>query len=206
MSDHRMLFIGKATNGWVTNDVDAELLFNPDYAERIVNRDDEMEWVLNRWGKDGKDADGVKYNTKRSAFWRVIKSVTCATEKASKNDDWVQFISWSNLYKVSLEEGNPPTILKTRQQEACCKILDLELEVLRPKNVIFLTSGWEKFYLTHIGFQDLKDRPHICKKWGYAEGFETYCFVYSGINIIVSPHPQGKDEYAHAETICSLLK
>ena len=204
LSEHRVLVVGKATNGWVTNDVNVDLLFNPNYPERIVNRDDEMNWVLRRWGHDEMDEYGVDYNTKRSAFWRVIKQLVIKSERSCSDDNWVNFISWTNLYKISVEAGNPPARLKYRQEPDCCKILDLEQEVLKPKNVILFTSGWESFFFKYKGLENYKSHFYASKTWG--DKHTTSAIELNGINYIVSPHPERKPETPHVEAILSLLK
>jgi hypothetical protein len=87
----RCLFIGKSVNGWVTKCTDVDALFNIKNKDRIVNRNDQMEWVSNLEGQNGK-----KYNTKKSAFWRIIKNISL---EYFGEKDWYNYIAWSNLYK-----------------------------------------------------------------------------------------------------------
>ena len=41
-----ILFVGRATNGWITDEEDIDVLFG-NTADRIFNRDDQMQWVEN---------------------------------------------------------------------------------------------------------------------------------------------------------------
>lgn len=202
LSEHRMLFIGKATNGWVTINRDVDLLFDPNEEGRIVNRDDEMDWVLDGWGQN---IEG-KYNTKKSSFWRVIKRITISNEKSCSDDNWASYISWSNLYKISFESGNPSSPLQKLQREVCSKILDLEIQILKPKNIIFFTSGWEWFYLYHRKSLVTQSQNRTTTSWGKNRKYESYALDLNGINCIISCHPERKPEFAHAEAICSLIK
>ena len=104
------------------------------------NRTGQMEWVSNLEGQNGN-------NTNKSAFWRTIKKISI---EYFREKDWYNYIAWSNLYKLSPEKGNPNANLQNIQRETCLKILDEEIKVLQPNYIIFLTSGWEDYYLQSI--------------------------------------------------------
>ena len=128
-----ILFVGKATNGWITNSKNIEILFG-ETENRIFARDDQMKWV-------GKLENSIKgYNTRKSAFWRIIKNVS---EYKYGKSEWHNKIAWSNLYKLSFEKGNPDAKLKKSQLENCKKILETEIEILKPKYIVFITSKWD---------------------------------------------------------------
>ena len=44
-SKNRILFIGKSVNGWISSSKSVDELFSQSNPDRIVNRDDEIEWV-----------------------------------------------------------------------------------------------------------------------------------------------------------------
>jgi len=187
----RLLFVGKATNGWVTKEREVANLFDLENYDRIVNRDDQMEWV--------HDLEGVNniYNTNKSSFWRLIKNVSSDILGIK---DWYNYISWSNLYKIApWEGGNPNGSLQKLQRETCISILNEELKLLKPNAVIFLTSGWENFYLDSIGLSESKNSV---ESWG------DYSFSYQVFNEILyiqSFHPQGKPEQEHKEGLLKIL-
>jgi len=54
-----ILFVGKATNGWVTDNLEADNLFDERNEDRIFNRVDQIEWVENLSGVNDV------YNTNR---------------------------------------------------------------------------------------------------------------------------------------------
>ncbi|MCF7939388.1 MAG: hypothetical protein K9L68_12380 [Spirochaetales bacterium] len=188
----RLLFVGKATNGWVTNERDVTKLFDLKNPDRIVNRHDQMEWV--------HDLEGVNenYNTKKSAFWRVIKNVSL---DILGKEDWYNYISWTNLYKIApWEGGNPGGYLQQLQKEACISILNEEQEAIKPDAVIFLTSGWESFYLESIGLKKSKNRV---KSWsGYSSTYQ----IHKDVLYIQSHHPQGKPEVEHKDGLLKILR
>lgn len=92
-----LIFVGRATNGWVTECEDDDVLFG-DTEDAIFNRRDQMKWVENLSG----NTDG--YYTNDSAFWRVIKSVT----KELYPEPLYSYVAWSNVCKVAPLEGRNP--------------------------------------------------------------------------------------------------
>lgn len=59
------MFVGRATNGWVTDCEDVDVLFG-DTEDAIFNHHDEIKWVENLLG----NTNG--YNTRKSAFWHKV--------------------------------------------------------------------------------------------------------------------------------------
>jgi len=190
-TEKQCLFIGKSENGWVTDSRNVDELFDIKNENRIVNRHDQMEWVNKLEGPN------EVYNTKKSAFWRVVKGISKAV---CNKDDWYNHIAWSNLYKLSPESGNPSSWLQGIQRDNCVKILNEEINILKPKYVIFLTSNWEQFYIESFGI-DVKKTKKI--KW---TGYETHYRNYDGKLFVQSRHPQGKDENTHIEAITKIVK
>lgn len=198
-SEKRILFVGKSVNGWVTNSTDIDILFYGDSESKrkIVNRTDEMSWVI----KPNSKRKGLK-TYKHSSFWRLIYLVTKSLLSKEESKEWYNYIAWSNLYKISPAKGNPTVEMKKLQQEVCCKILDKEIEVLRPKFIVFLTSGWEKFYINHLGL-NLSSFSSI--SWG-KNNYKIKYHTSSGITYILSQHPQGKPEKQHAQIIIGIIE
>lgn len=185
----RILFIGKSVNGWITNELNVDLLFDPNNPARIVNIDGKLFWQEN---------NKQSYNINRSAFCRFLIKIA---SRYLKKKDWRDDIAWTNLYKISpWEGGNPSASLRKLQEKICVEILQKEIEYFNPKFVIFLTSHLEDFYLKHIGY-DRKNGKTL--KWG---DYETNYQKINGRTFILSPHPQGKKEAPHAEAIISIMQ
>lgn len=186
------LFVGKAVNGWITNETDVTRLFDMANPERIFARDDQMEWVNNLFGnKKG-------YNTRKSAFWRLIKIVS----EERYPQKWYSNIAWTNLYKIApWAGGNPNGKLQNTQRNYCFEILKKEIELLTPKFVIFLTSGWEWSF---INFLNRNKELEIIeeKSWGK---YRTTITEVDGVRYIISHHPQGKNEWKHKNAIAELI-
>jgi len=188
-----ILFVGRATNGWVSSSRDPDVLFG-DSEKKIFAREDQMRWVHLHEGNK-------HYNTRSSAFWRVIKGVTTAIYGAK---DWYTKIAWSNLYKVSYGKGgNPDHQLIKDQYEICKKILQTEIEILSPRFVVFLTADWEEDFVFYLNGNKECDWIET-HQW--AGKNETNLCVINNTVIISSHHPQGKNEYNHIKTIVDIIK
>lgn len=182
-----ILFVGKATNGWKTQSNKIEILFG-NSERQIFARNDQMKWVV-----DSKNNEAYY---KVSAFWRVIKRVA---EIKNGNEDWYSKIAWSNLYKISFKKGNPTGKLIGQQIEVCKEILNTEIEILNPKYVIFLTSGWENRFIETI--QLPKEKEVI---WG--KNYKTTGYSINNRVYITSVHPQMKNENEHVDAILKIME
>ena len=201
-SDKKILFVGKSVNGWVTDSTDIDILFYGDSEGKgkIVNRTDEMSWVVNTVKRPNAKKKNV-IPCKNSSFWRLIHFVTQTLLSKDESNEWYDYIAWSNLYKISPKNGNPTEEMKKLQQEVCCKILDKEIEVLQPKFVVFLTSGWEKFYINHLALNLSSFSSVTWEKKNYKIKHQTSL----GITYILSQHPQGKPEKTHGNKIAEII-
>lgn len=191
-SNNGVLFVGKAVNGWITDDQNVENLFSNENRERIFNRKDQIEWVNELSGNT------KGYNTKKSAFWRVIRKVSSELYA----DNWHKKIAWSNLYKIApWNGGNPGLKMRKKQRPYCLEILKTEIKTLKPEYVVMLTSGWEWFFIQELNKQnELKEVA--TEQWC---GYETKMFIKDKIKYITSPHPQGKKEQEHSKAIIKLM-
>lgn len=107
-----ILFVGKAVNGWIHDKTDIDTLFGED-CHRIFARCDQMKWVHNL-------ENDVKYNTKKSAFWRVVKAIS---QNFYPKNEWYANVAWSNLYKIApYKGGNPDKNLRKEQVKLCVEI------------------------------------------------------------------------------------
>jgi hypothetical protein len=191
----RILVVGKATNGWVTDSRKIEILFGDHTVERIFNRDSQMVWVKKGHG-------GKRYNTNRSAFWRIVRQ---ATSNILAEKDWYNRIAWTNLYKVSFQKGNPNKALMSGQFWYCVDILKAELNFFQPDIVLFFTSGWEKPFLDTL-FKN-EELEHVEKlNWG-KKPYQTSLFLEKRNfrKYLITVHPQGKLEADHVLAIKKVL-
>lgn len=195
MDNTGILFIGRATNGWVTDKEDIDILFG-NSEERIFNRTDQMQWV--------EDCEGNKsgYNTQKSAFWRVIKNVS----KRYYSENWSAYVAWSNICKVApYEKGNPNNSLYYAQIDLCCSILGIEIELLSPKIIILFTGeNWAEDFLCYLTD---KESPQVikCKHWGKENQYTMKVYLIDGRIYILTEHPQGKKEDLHIQAIIEAI-
>lgn len=185
-----LMVVGRAVNDW------KNYLHKHDSRSKrmILNgvkdclKTDGLEWVEDSWGASGDD-----YNTKKSAFWRVVKGL--AVQFADVEEGAIYNIVWSNLYKVAKSGGgNPSEALKSVQFEHCLNLLKFELELFKPKYVVFLTDyyGWAEPFVKGLGVKKMKRSD---------KGFIRFTGTYNGCNIVVALHPQGKPEEEHMQEI-----
>lgn len=187
-----ILFVGRATNGWVSFSDDVDVLFGED-DEAIFNRKDQMMWVHNLSGSSHG------YNTRRSAFWRVIRGVSSAYYPHPE----LAHVAWSNVTKVAPDGANPGNALYYAQLDACKRILAKEIEILSPRYVVFLTGhGWAIDFLKGLNGDSAPTRI-LKEPW---DGFFARSFEIGGRTFILSEHPQGKPEESHIAAICTIIE
>jgi hypothetical protein len=189
-----VIFYGRATNDWVTESLDVDKLFDLKDAERIIARDDQMQWVYDLEGNSSG------YNTNRSAFWRVIKRVS-----SNLNKDLHQ-VCWSNVCKIALDNGNPSDSLYYAELDACKAIMKEELRIFSPRHVVMLTGiNWAKDFLCYL---NSNETTHSIAQYQWGNEKEYCIKVYSinGIFFYVSEHPERKDEETHVNALVQAIK
>lgn len=199
----RFLLVGRAVNGWESLPV-----YNCEkYAEAAEASFDDVgrwSWVEDvngvLYSKDGgKTEKRKRYCVSRSPFWvysrEIFKNISPSSYMGGV---WMENISWSNLYKVAPNEGgNPSAALKKLQKNACRRILDKEIELLKPTHILFMTgvTGW------YEGFEDMFPTVRrIDKKYVKAEG------TYENAKICVSIRPEYKPKEAFVNEVTDSLK
>ena len=184
----------KATNGWRTDSRDVNILFDEENESRIFAIKNQMDWILGK--KDN-------YNPKKSAFFRFAKAISAKI--LEKSSIWTTEIAWTNLYKVSHKSGNPDAKLKKAQLQICKEILKTEIEILKPKYIVFLTSHWEDEFIKYC-FDESLNTSITSVKWGENDKYFSKVFLNEKAIIIRTLHPQGKNEQLHLKAITNLLE
>ena len=204
--DGKFLFIGRSVNGWLEeysikkdNDADYDKVIEvinevcKKYNNENVNN---LAWVEEHW------SGRKKYNTKKSAFWRLI--IKILNHYYQKDISAVHKASWNNLYKISPSKGgNPSSPLKNLQLDLCRSILNLEIEEFNPRYVIFLT-GMERWVQP---FLNMEEFINLTDEFIGAQTDKIKFIKFIGVNknsekiYIVSQHPQRKPEDPHLKEI-----
>lgn len=186
-----IMFYGRATNGWVTNDLNVDKLFDINNPDRIFARDDQMSWVDDSSGENGN------YNTNRSAFWRVIRQ----TAIHFYPDDELQHICWSNVCKIAPDGGNPTDPLFYAQLSAARRIMQKEIEIFAPRHVVLLVGeGWAKDFLY---FLNGNQRTHSIATytWGTTKKYQIKVYKIGETYFYRSEHPERKNEETHISAL-----
>lgn len=193
---NELMVVGRAVNGWTEGVTPSELSapnFAAAYAAKVFKSVDgeglcPMSWVTDCWANPDRD-----YNTKKSAFWRVIRSVVAESGIANTNEEaWPSHLVWSNLYKVApADGGNPGNALCQVQLDGCISLLLQELNDYRPRRLLLLTGlSWAEPYLQHIA---PTFTPTLTG--GYVEATaEIQHKSGDATKVVVAAHPQGKSE------------
>ena len=199
-----LMVVGRSVNGWRThiswNSLGSDKS-RKEYSQEVVRENSDREgkcpmvWVKELWGNTERNKKhGSKYNTKRSAFWRVIQKVTTYIPITEDESNFSSWLVWSNLYKISPRKGNPDANLRRLQLEGCKSSFKREIDVFRPGRLLLLTGftgpwGAEPFLKELcIDSKDGDDLEHVELKGRlhYPEG--------NSVSLVVAEHPQGKKE------------
>lgn len=189
-----LMVVGRAVNGWVEGISPASLtvpLTAKNHSEEVfgsvTGTECPMSWVTERWGASNG------YNTKRSAFWRVIRKVVESHRIADVHSrEWPSYLVWSNLYKVApASGGNPNGTLCSLQLAGCISLMSVELSTYRPSLLLFLTGmNWAKPFIEAFGMS-----APCNNKYHYVEGFGNTIADNCEIGrYVIASHPQGKPE------------
>lgn len=117
--------VGQAPLGWVES-------FTPSQLRSSEGRERVMDALK------GKNRKPKELNT---PFWTNARAVAERLGEVDPGDDrWAGNISWTNLYRVSKDRGNPSPHLRAMQQALCVQLLWPEFLLWRPKRVLFMTG------------------------------------------------------------------
>jgi len=193
-ADGRLMLVGRALNGWGEDTSFKALeMVSKEAREKILDNTMKksssdsgcpIQSLHDSWRK--KDS---KYKLNRSQFWSVAREVIKKFSTTAENEKWANYLYWTNLYKVSPEERrNPSQSLKLKIDSSSWKMLIIEIELLQPKRILFLTGqGWAEQFLKSTTFR-ASEVPQIRRV------FQTGFLPFHGgeAAVVVSDHPQAK--------------
>lgn len=197
--ENALMVVGRAPNGWADGKLPSELGVPASaaaYAATIFgsvvgNGRCPMLWVSDCWANPSNPDS--QYNTRKSAFWRVIRAVVAESGIANTDEDsWPCHLVWSNLYKIAPEKGgNPGSTLRHIQLDACTSLLQQEVDAYLPHRLLFLTGlNWAEPFLSHVAPAFTSTATS-----GYVEA-TAEIFRESGgsTRVVVAAHPERKKE------------
>ena len=174
------MFYGRANNGWEAGVDDT---FDTIYSTKL---DGLHQYIRNN----------------KSAFLRVAGKVF----SEYYDNDWIDHIAYSNLYKVAPNAGNPNDPTCDAQWEYVTEIFKKEIETLLPKFVVlFAGTNWADDFIWYINGEEMP-QPLETIIWDEDYGYSLSVYKIDEVYYIVSEHPQGKKEYLHAEAILSIFE
>jgi hypothetical protein len=107
------------------------------------NSDDPLRYVNDLWGKtEERSQYDTVYNTRYDPFWVFVKAsiVGLRISKITPHK-WPSHIALTYLYKIAYSSDrfnlDKPRAI---QLDHCRKMLNLEIEILKPKRILFLTG------------------------------------------------------------------
>ena len=92
--------------------------------------------ATNGWDDDYNDGINSILTHSHSRFFQMIKRIANSVYQENQVDN----IVWSNICKVAPEQGNPDDVLWEDQYNYIVKILNAEMEVLRPSITVLITG------------------------------------------------------------------
>lgn len=202
-----LMVVGRAVNGWIEGCKPQELNDSRNvnsFIERVLQSVTDgdpcpMQWVSESWG----NYDHGDYNTKKSAFWRVIRRVVDELSIADvESPEWPSHLMWSNLYKFApAKKGrNPSSGLCSIQFNECKSLIEQEISTFSPKRILFLTGmNWAEPFIERL----MVDVTAITG-YQYVEGIDKISSSSQAHGwVVVAAHPQGKKEDIWVDEVIS---
>jgi len=167
----------------------------------------------NGWEVGVDDTFDTIYSTKLDGFYQYIRDNKSAFLRVAGkvfseyyDNDWIDHIAYSNLYKVAPNAGNPNDPTCDAQWKYVTEIFKKEIETLLPKFVVlFAGTNWADDFIWYINGEEMP-QPLETKKWSDDYGYSLSVYKIDEVYYIVSEHPQGKKEDLHAEAILSIFE
>lgn len=218
----KMMLIGRAVNGWMKyQDINDAEDFGQKSLDAMIKS--KFSWVVqDKNGKglrNGPEDDSTMKNESekraddyyyldKSPFWRVAKNIFSKVTGIDSNGKWVDYIAWSNLYKVSFyDTGNPSWKMMKAQLSGCRNLLKQEIETYQP-DFILMVVGWDWFELFNNGsiFQSVKFIDRNKYKGNdtngvYVEATAVYVSGTKEIPVIITCRPEFRDETKFVEDV-----
>lgn len=203
-----LMVVGRAVNGWKT-ECKLEQLQTPDGRAQVVEETLRVSNAVNRcpllWVSDDSD-NCDSYNTRKSAFWRVVRCVVRDLGIADIVDQsWPSHLIWTNLYKLAPAVGrNPSTTLVGIQFQDCLELLEAEVTEWKPKRILLLTGiDWAEGFLSR-----LRAIETSVVKGSFVEFVGDLDLTHDGqrTRVVVAKHPERKPQAAFVREVSTAFQ
>ncbi len=192
---YKIVFVGK--NTWYgKEDFEKEKVKDKHYADST---------------KKGR-ASLKKEANKNSKYWDYIISIVKKLYEDMNLEDAIENISITNIIKCNTtgEDDEPSDKTPKNIKENCInfKILEKEIETLKPKHIIFLTGKSYDEYIEKFNFGKLvKDGKKETKNNGKIVWWELEFSTDKGkIKVLRTSHPQGKKKDVFVDEIVKWIE
>lgn len=209
----RLLLIGRAVNGWGSFSFQNAEGFGI-CAEQEFRKNGFFWVVSDQKGLHNvpdPDFDDKTYYLSQSPFWRTSKQIW---EQLSGNQQerWVDYIAWSNIYKIAPPKtGNPTTKMCRTQIEICRELLKKEIMFYRPTHILFVT-GWKWWFDDKdVGVSSLFEKLNFigenrCDPSRYVEGTAIYKDAFMAVPVVVACRPERRNEQAYVQQLVTTFQ
>lgn len=209
----RLMIIGRAVNGWNRENLIYESADT--FAESALkcfndNTRYTTEWGLNscKNGEYYSVTGDVKYYLSQSPFWNYSRSVWKNLVQGTEiedDPDWLQYIVWSNLYKISPRYGgNPDNKLCQAQAEACINILRTEIRLLNPTHILMPVANgwlsWEKGDFSKIFTDGLIGTKELDIST-YEQHIVKRVFLSDHLKVVVTNRPERRKRESYVKVV-----
>ena len=118
-------------------------------------------------------------------------------------EDWFEYVTYSNLYKVAPPVGNPGQSVCDSQWKYITDIFSKEIEVLSPRFVVrFTNENWGMDFLLHLN-KEVNPQVLSTREWA---GYHINVYKIGDVYFLLTEHPQGKPEWEHADAIINIIQ
>jgi hypothetical protein len=151
--ENELLVIGREPSYWpedfsiseLNKEMGATNVFKTKVLHHALYGNDSLcplKYVTDLWGNtENRYKYNTSYNTMLDPFWSCVKEIVMKLGICKDKTNWSSCIALTYLYKIAYS-SNRYLFEKPRlmQFEHCREILHLELSILKPKRVLFLTG------------------------------------------------------------------
>ena len=137
----------------------------------------------------------TSYNPGNDPFWGCVKEIVSKLGICENDTNWASGIALTYLYKIAYcSKTYLSEKLRTTQLEYCKAMFQIELLLLKPKRVLFLTGM--KYARDFLDLNDCSDNGDCVYNLG------EFGYEYHNAHTVVSGNPR---MYKHSELVKSIL-
>lgn len=167
------------------------------YNKAVLSK--KYDEIINIIDREIKEMDWMQYTN--SPFLNIAKSIVIE-HYGKKEENWYQYIMWTNLMKISPSSGgNPNNNDWFIQKDDCMKLFKLEIDTFKPKNIIMMTGfDWAFEFIESLGID-----PNITLDTKY-DRIAVGKYIYNNSNVIVLKRPESITRVKYMKALSHYLE